>query len=521
MRGSGSALLAPALLLVLASSPSAATEFHVSPNGTHDTGAGTGTADTPWALETALRQPPSVQPGDTIWVHSGTYSGNYGSTLTGTSSAPIVVRVPPGERATLDGGSSPGPILEVGGAYAWYWGLEITSSDSNRGSGQSGPAASDVTRGEGVDTYQAPGVVGIKLINLVIHDTRQGVSLWKDAEDAELYGSLIYFNGWRGADNAHGHGVYVQNATGTKRIADNVVFRNFSHGLHGYSGDALLDGIHYVGNTVFSNGEPGGVFERNLLIGGGAAAHAPLWDANMTYTPPPAGVNALGLDGGCVDAVVTNNYLAGTSRALELYDCDSGLTMNGNTFFGVYETVGFGPGDHPENVYLSSKPDGQKVFVRKNEYEPGRANVTVYDWGGDPTVDVDLSGVLTRGASFEVRDAQSFFGTPVASGTYDGSAVRIPLTDLHPDAPRGMDTLPPTSPEFAVFVVLRTSGTPAAPASASGASGSGSAASSDTPSPAPAPAPAPAPSPAPPPSDGSTDDGTTLRNGKSFDPDAV
>src|SRR2546430_15149648 len=65
---------------------------------------GDGTRDRPWDLATALSGGRGrVQPGDTIWLRGGTYTGNFDGTLTGTSTAPIVVRQYPGERATIDG----------------------------------------------------------------------------------------------------------------------------------------------------------------------------------------------------------------------------------------------------------------------------------------------------------------------------------------------------------------------------------------------------------------------------------
>ena len=69
-----------------------AADFYASPTGTTSTAAGTGTITNPWALQTALAQPAAVHPGDTIWLRGGTYTGKYVSHLTGTSTAPIVVR---------------------------------------------------------------------------------------------------------------------------------------------------------------------------------------------------------------------------------------------------------------------------------------------------------------------------------------------------------------------------------------------------------------------------------------------
>ena len=77
-------------------------------------------------------------------------------------------------------------VLTVGGAYTWYWGFEVTSSDPRRQSREDSSWPSDLGRGEGVQILQTPGSgTGVKLIDLVIHDTRQGISFWADAQDAE------------------------------------------------------------------------------------------------------------------------------------------------------------------------------------------------------------------------------------------------------------------------------------------------------------------------------------------------
>ena len=124
-----------AAALLSGASVAAATSFYASPTGTTSTAVGTGTITNPWALATALAQPAAVHAGDTIWLRGGTYRGKYVSYLTGTSTAPIVVRSYPGEWAKIDSGSgnpSALDILQVNGAYTWYWGLEIMSSDPLR-----------------------------------------------------------------------------------------------------------------------------------------------------------------------------------------------------------------------------------------------------------------------------------------------------------------------------------------------------------------------------------------------------
>jgi hypothetical protein len=106
--------------------------------------------------------------------------------------------------------------------------------------------------------------------------------------------------------------------------------------------------------------------------------------------------------------------------------------------------------------FQQARPTGARVFVRPNQYEPGRANVIVYNWDLDKTVDVDLKGVLKAGDRYKVISAQDFFGPAVAEGTYDGKPVKLPMKEYRAPAPIGKEdyTPPATGPEFNVFVVL-------------------------------------------------------------------
>src|SRR5687768_18287792 len=82
----------------LAATCSLAAEFHVSPAGTP---AGNGSLEKPWDLASALAAPEAVKPGDTLWLHEGTYRGGFVSRLTGRQGMPIVVRGAPG-RVIID-----------------------------------------------------------------------------------------------------------------------------------------------------------------------------------------------------------------------------------------------------------------------------------------------------------------------------------------------------------------------------------------------------------------------------------
>jgi len=86
-------LIAAALLAVALAGSAQALEFYASPSGAS---SGDGSISRPWDLKTALKQPPALQPGDTLWLRGGKYYGPFVSYLTGTASAPITVRQYPG-----------------------------------------------------------------------------------------------------------------------------------------------------------------------------------------------------------------------------------------------------------------------------------------------------------------------------------------------------------------------------------------------------------------------------------------
>lgn len=441
----GKALLAPQLL-------GPANAFWVAVDGKPDNN---GSRELPLDLSTALSVNGPVRPGDTVWIRGGTYRGTFQSTLTGTAAAPIVVRQAPGERATIDSAESGRDALTVDGGHTWFWGFEITSSDPKRQTAESGPWPGDLRRGYGAVT-RAPG---IRFINLVVHDNANGLGLWSEALASEAYGNIIYNNGWQGPDRAHGHGIYTQNAGGVRRLADNVVFNQFSHGIHAYgSGKAHLDDITLDGNIAFNNGALAASpeYERNLLLGGGRPAANPRLVDNITYfgVEKTSGENNLGHDAGCTNFRAQGNYLVG-GRPLVLRNCEA-LTFVDNTL------VGRAADDRPQgtagNSFSMTAPTGTRVFVRPNRCEAGRAHVAVFNWDEAAEVGLDLSGTsLVVGERFVVRDVQDLFGPPAVDAIYDGRDVRVAMTGRRIEPPFGEIGRRPghTAPQFAVFLVSR------------------------------------------------------------------
>ncbi|MCC7124243.1 MAG: chitobiase/beta-hexosaminidase C-terminal domain-containing protein [Acidobacteria bacterium] len=421
-----------------------------------------GTRTQPLDLTTALSATSPARPGDTIWLLGGTYTGTFTSRLTGTAAAPITVRQYPGQRATLDGAGSPRDVLTTDGAWTVFWGFEITNSNTRRLVTQPGPWPTDLTRGAGVSA-RGPNM---KFINLVIHDLSNGIGLWSESVGSEVYGTLLFHNGWEAPDGSHGHGLYTQNASGVRQVRENIAFNQFSHGLHAYgSSSAYLNDIVLEGNVAFNNGILGtSGFERDILLGGGIIARNPVLRQNFTYGGAQTNV---GYAAGCTNGRATDNYLMGSSPVL-LVNCVP--VMTGNVFYSLQaERWGWGGLDtaFPANTFHARRPTTNVVRVRPNQFEPGRAHVIVYNWQRQAAVTVDLSGAgLQPGQAFEVRDAQNFYGAPVVRGVYAaGATISLPMQGLAAQPPVGqVPVLPPhTAPDFGVFVVMRSTDTPVDP----------------------------------------------------------
>ena len=136
----------------------------------------------------------------------------------------------------------------------------------------------------------------VRLINLIVHDDGQGFGFWTTTVDSEIYGSLVYNNGWLGPDRGHGHAIYTQNLDGTKRIYDNILFNQFSYGIHAYTEGGSIQGFDIAGNLQIGDtnhrssdlGEAGrgrGGFTQKLLPIPLALFTFPLYDISLSIKP--------------------------------------------------------------------------------------------------------------------------------------------------------------------------------------------------------------------------------------------
>jgi hypothetical protein len=361
---------------------------------------------------------------------------------------------------------------------------------------------------DGADTWGD----GTKFINCIFHDTAGGISVW-DTQNSEVNGNIIYNVGGYGTDRGHGHDLYLQNnAPSVLTVTDNIGFNNFDEGVQAYgSGSAYVQNITFAGNIIFNSGLLYGNLVDNFTIGGGGTtggANNITLTNNYTYDTPGRnmGQNELGYlwDAAEGSATVTGNYFVGGLQAVDL-ERWSTLTFQNNTMYvapGSQESwILLAPGQNPasyndsNNTYYgnqqfwvfpnctgwpcgyqvgttalwqglgldksstfnSNAPTGVWTFVRPNEYEAGRANIVVYNWDLGSSVTVDLSGAgINVGDSYQIRDAENWYGGAVAQGTYTGSPVTIPMSGLQVAQPVGSVPYPPshTAPQFGAFVLL-------------------------------------------------------------------
>lgn len=474
-----------------------AADFYISPYARTN---GTGTLTDPAPLARALFQSTSPSdPGDTLWLRGGVYSGGVTSYLFGTASQPITIRPYPGERAIIDGAATNVSALTIEGRWNIWRDVEVVNSSTNRALAESRPF--------GIWTVST----NTKLINCVVHDSGGGIGFWTGSVDAEMYGCLVYNSGYETTNKGNGHSVYTQNDAGTKWIHDNILCNSFGEGFSIYTETGYVRGFDLQGNVAFNAGASSISDHRfrNVLVG--SQIYTPSRFkivSNYTYTVlglNSEGVNLTQFETIGEDMVFTDNVmvggdiacLAGRWRTLDFQRnsiattpaqtilkagpfnlLTPGSTFDNNQYFGAgarsfvaLEAEGnplnFAAwqaftGHDSNSVASPGQPAGTHVIVRPNKYQTRRAHLAIYNWDQLDRVAVSLNGVFVPGDAYEVRNAQDYFGSPVLTGIYTGSPVLVPTTNLHAAAPAGMarSNVRPDK-TFNSFIVLEPNFVPA------------------------------------------------------------
>lgn len=418
-----------------------------------------GTEKDPLDLATALENNNIVQDGDTLWLMEGTYKGAFTSELRGSENAPIMVKPYPGKRVVIDTTDAvSGSGLIINGTWTHYYGIEVTSYDSNRVAridNSSNPA--DITLNGGVDIIGSTN----RVINFISHDTTSGINAWSKRQDGftgidtEIYGSIIYNNGWSAqpADGSygrgHGHAIYTQNFDGVKKITNNVIFYGFGTGIHAYqtgnNNNRGIENFDIQDNVWFLTGASDirhGMKKYDCLVGGYQPVRNLLLKNNQGYSD--IGRTMIGYASSYNDvpfsnqnAVLSGNYLVQNFKVNG--DWNRIDLINNSIFHGTSgndELIN----DLGGNIITGSEPSfGKKIFYTNNKYDARRGRITIYNYDRDATVAVDLSKIVSVGASYRIHSVFDLFGQPVKSGVYSGGNVNIPMGTVAPPQPHGLD----------------------------------------------------------------------------------
>jgi hypothetical protein len=395
-----------ALVLAAATAcPALAATWYVGPAGSVE---GQGTKASPWDLESALLGRRVVQPGDTIALLGGTYrrrpQEQFEVRLVGAEGKPIHVRAAPGERATIDGGL----VMHEPSAHVWIWDLEILVSEPHP-TAPVGPGSNPAGFTRPWGGLSMRGGRQCKYINLVIHDCRQGVSFWAEARDSEVYGCIIYDNGWPATDRGHGHAIYTQNGEGVKTISDCIMTGGHGYTMHAYGSErADVDNYLIEGNIAYDAGM--------FLVGGGKPSRGIRVNHNTLYgIDMQLGYNAPSNE----DAEVRMNTVVNGSLTIKDF---KSVRQEGNLVVAKAE----------------ARPTFSQVDLRPNRYDLNRAHLALFNWGATKVVAVNPEPFLKRGDRFRLMNPRDFYGKPVLEGVYTGTPIAAPVAG-----------------EFAAYVLFR------------------------------------------------------------------
>ncbi len=386
-------LLASLLSLSLAAEGA---DWYVAPEGTS---ANRGTKESPWDIASALNGRKEVRPGDTIYLLEGTYRRRpnelFDVRLAGAADQPIHVRPAAGCRARIDGGLA----VQSPSAHVWIRDLEVFVSEPVPAKPVSaGSSPSDLKRPNG--GLHMHGGKDCKYINLVIHNCNQAISCWVGEINPEIYGCIMYGNGWPGVDRGHGHCIYTQNDEGVKTISNCIMTCRYdgSYTMHAYgSARAYVNNFLATENICYAPGP--------FLIGGGRPSHGIRVYRNYLY----------GID-------MRIGYGAPSNE-----DCDirDNVIVNGRLEIDRYRSA-----VQENNLIIAkndTRPTQTKSVLLPNKYDPDRAHLVIYNWGKAAAIEVDSGGFAKEGDVIEMFDPEDPFGNSIATSTRRNGTIRVPI----------------------------------------------------------------------------------------------
>src|SRR3989475_12809058 len=300
-------ILAVSLSLTGVSSGSA-TDYYVSTSGSD---SNNGSASSPWA--TIVHAASVVGPGATVHVAPGTYSGQFNTSASGTSSAYITYVSDTKWGAKIAGGSS--STWSNYGAYVAIQGFDVT--------GPTGCCNAIYTAGNATQII-GNNVHGVQNSNGCSSTGGGGIVV--DSTNARVIGNYAHDTGPYPTACNYIHGSYIASSSDPASgayVANNISFNNSGWGIqlwHSATNEIL------VNNTLFGN-LSGGIVVGNDV----AVADNTIVNNNIAFSNT-RGIFEEGTTG--THNVYTDNLLYQNSGCNDAGDCNLAL-QNGNTATGT------------------------------------------------------------------------------------------------------------------------------------------------------------------------------------------
>lgn len=457
--------------------------YFVATNGSPN---GNGSINQPWDLQTALNNKDVIKPGDLVLLRQGRYglggSTTFTSNISGAINDYVTIKNYNGELATIDGN------ITVNGNYTQWWGFEVTNSMQERvvasnqrvggfsifglGTkvinciihdtghpaigfwrtvGDSGELYGNIIWGTGIfDTNNKETARGSPIYaqnevgNRLIQDniTFRNFTTAMKAYTENSYANNFTIDGNTSFDNGDVFGIFaesIKNPINRINITNNNVYTSPSSTNSNGITVGLYDGILHGDLKVENN------YIANQNNGGGMGLHIKSWQNNQVNNNTIIAANKgaiLRIDNEYLDKssinIDNNTYYSNANRPFQDTELQARLdSVYSSDYIASTQTIELyknGRGEvtgskHDKHSQIYSDFNNLKnaIFVRPNKFENSRANITVYNWEEKTTEQINPSNILKVGQNYEIKDAQNILGAPIATGTYTGQPINLPL----------------------------------------------------------------------------------------------
>ncbi len=374
-----------------------AAEFHVASDGDN---ANPGSDALPW--RTIAHAVASMDPGDTTYVHDGTYEeGEIRFRMSGSEDAPIELLNAPGEAPIIhciDPAGFDRILIEPGGAYndpiGWITiaGFEIRNCFNGI---KFHNLHDSVIRRNWIHTISSSPILGSGTRILIDHN--------------------VVSNG--GTPGVGGHGFYIGGSEIT--ITNNLIYDNHNYGIQQngspsshydpskHAGPEFADARNWIiANNTFAYGN-----NRAGIVVWGSRCHDALIENNLFYengvnlTPSaPQGVDFVSMS--AMGVTIRNNFVYATEPGA------TGFLATGDAVEGTHYTVG-------DNIVNRSHP----AFVDAPAELPAAPNFGLTADSGA----IDVGIVNARTYNGEAPDAGAFETFGVADAEISGDTLTVTL----------------------------------------------------------------------------------------------